>query len=98
MFILSKRFFAALRMTPWMTPWFICTRLAAAALTIALSLSATASVTWISPQNNSQAIGVQALEVTTTAANVDRVDFLVDGALAGVARKGPYRVMHDFGT
>ena len=99
MFILSKRFFAALRMTPWTTPWFIRARLAAAAtLTIALSVSAAASITWISPLNDSQTLGVQVLEVTTTAANVDRVDFLVDGALAGVARKAPYRVMHDFGA
>jgi hypothetical protein len=29
---------------------------------------------------------------------VDRVEFSVDGVLAGVARKPPYRVAHDFGT
>jgi hypothetical protein len=57
-----------------------------------------AAVTFVSPQNGSQALGVWPLEITTTAANVDRVDFLVDGALVGVARKPPYRVMHDFGA
>jgi hypothetical protein len=57
-----------------------------------------AALTFVSPLPGSQAIGVQALEVTTTAANVDRVDFYVDGALAGVARKPPYRIAYDFGT
>lgn len=57
-----------------------------------------AAITFVSPQKGSQAIGMWPLEVTTTAANVDRVDFVVDGALAGVARKPPYRVMHDFGA
>ena len=57
-----------------------------------------AALTFVSPLPGSQAIGVQALEITTTAANVDRVDFYVDGALAGVARKPPYRIAYDFGT
>lgn len=38
------------------------------------------------------------LEVTTDVANVDRVEFSVDGVLAGVARTKPYRVAFDFGT
>lgn len=38
------------------------------------------------------------LEVTTDAANVDRVEFSVDGVLAGVARAKPYRIVFDFGT
>jgi Mg-chelatase subunit ChlD len=29
---------------------------------------------------------------------VNRVDFYVDGALVGVARNAPYRILHDFGT
>ena len=33
-----------------------------------------------------------------TPTNVDRVDFSVDGVLAGVARKPPYRIAYDFGT
>ncbi len=53
---------------------------------------------FLSPQNGSQAIGIWPLEVTTTVTGVDRVDFFIDGTLAGVARKLPYRVMHDFGT
>ncbi len=57
-----------------------------------------AALTFVSPLPGSQAIGVQALEVTTTAAKVDRVDFYVDGALAGVARKPPYRIAYDFGA
>ena len=38
------------------------------------------------------------IEVTTTAASANRVDFYVDGALVGVARQAPYRILHDFGT
>ena len=57
-----------------------------------------AALTFVSPLPGSQAIGVQPLEVTTSAAKVDRVDFYVDGVLAGVARKPPYRIAYDFGT
>jgi hypothetical protein len=56
------------------------------------------AVTFVSPQQGAQAIGVLPIEVTTTAANVDRVEFSVDGVLAGVARTPPYRIAHDFGT
>jgi len=57
-----------------------------------------ATLTFLSPLAGSQAIGVQPIEITTNAANVDRVDFYVDGVLAGVARKPPYRIAYDFGT
>src|SRR6266545_4501373 len=57
-----------------------------------------AAITFISPQEGSQAIGVVPIEVTTTAQAVNRVDFYVDGTLVGVARQAPYRVVHDFGT
>ncbi|HJQ37225.1 MAG TPA: Ig-like domain-containing protein [Thermoanaerobaculia bacterium] len=57
-----------------------------------------AALTFVSPLPGSQAVGVQALEVTTDTTKVDRVDFYVDGALAGVARKPPYRIAYDFGT
>ena len=57
-----------------------------------------AALTFVSPLPGSQAVGVQAIEVTATATNVDRVDFFVDGVLAGVARKPPYRIAFDFGT
>jgi len=63
-----------------------------------LALPAAASVTFLSPLNGAQALGPLPLEVTTDAANVDRVEFSVDGALVGVARKPPFRVFHDFGT
>ena len=53
---------------------------------------------FVTPQNGAQAIGPMLIEITTSVANVDRVEFSVDGALAGVARKPPYRIAHDFGT
>jgi Bacterial Ig domain len=56
-----------------------------------------ATITFLSPQQGSQAIGVLPIEVTTAAAGVNRVDFYVDGALVGVARQPPYRILHDFG-
>ena len=61
-------------------------------------LSLLCAVTFVSPQQGAQAVGVLPIEVTTTAANVDRVEFSIDGVLAGVARKPPYRIAHDFGT
>lgn len=57
-----------------------------------------AATRFVSPLEGSQAIGLMVLEVTTDAANVDRVEFLVDGVLAGVARTKPYRIAYDFGT
>lgn len=56
------------------------------------------SVAFVSPLGGAQAIGPQAIEVTTDAAPVDRVEFSVDGVLAGVARKPPFRIAYDFGT
>ena len=61
-------------------------------------LAVIAAITFISPQQGSQAVGVQPIEVTTTATGVNRVEFYVDGAMAGVARQSPYRILHDFGT
>ena len=61
-------------------------------------LSLLLAVTFVSPRQNGQAVGVLPIEVATTAANVDRVEFSVDGVLAGVARKPPYRIAYDFGT
>ena len=43
-------------------------------------------------------IGVTTVEVTTDAEEVDRVEFIVDGTLAGVVRTPPYRFSFDFGT
>jgi hypothetical protein len=61
-------------------------------------LSLLLAVTFVSPREGAQAVGVLPIEVTTTAANVDRVEFFIDGVLAGVARKPPFRIAHDFGT
>jgi Mg-chelatase subunit ChlD len=56
------------------------------------------NVAFVTPQAGAQAIGPMLIEIATTIASVDRVEFSVDGALAGVARKPPYRIAHDFGT
>jgi len=74
-------------------------RIAFSIITLLLAAAAHgASVAFVTPQTGAQAIGPVAIEITTTIANVDRVEFSVDGALAGVARKAPYRIAHDFGT
>jgi Mg-chelatase subunit ChlD len=57
-----------------------------------------ANVAFVTPQPGAQTIGPTLIEITTSVKNVDRVEFSVDGALAGVARKPPYRIAHDFGT
>ncbi|HUP48325.1 MAG TPA: VWA domain-containing protein [Thermoanaerobaculia bacterium] len=62
------------------------------------AVTAHAGVTFVAPQPGAQAIGAQLLEVTTDAEDVDRVEFYVDGVLAGVARAAPYRIAFDFGT
>ena len=60
--------------------------------------AARGEVTFVSPRSGAQAIGPQILEITTDAQSVDRVDFSVDGVLAGVARQAPFRIAYDFGT
>ena len=57
-----------------------------------------AGISFISPQEGAQAIGPQFIEIATTTASVDRVEFYIDGVLAGVARTAPYRIAVDFGT
>lgn len=57
-----------------------------------------ATITFVSPLPGAQVIGPAALEISTDATSVDRVDFFVDGVLAGVARKAPYLIAFDFGT
>jgi hypothetical protein len=72
-----------------------------ALLVVAAFVSSTtdaATIAFVSPLPGAQAIGPTALEITTTVPAVDRVDFLVDDVLAGVARKPPYRIAFDFGT
>jgi hypothetical protein len=67
-------------------------------LLLAAIAGTAATVTFVSPLDGMQTLGPMALEVTTTATKIDRVEFFVDGALAGVARTPPYRIAHDFGT
>ncbi len=62
------------------------------------ALSAEASVRFVAPLEGSQMVGPAAIEVTTDARAVDRVEFRVDGVLVGVARQAPFRIAHDFGT
>jgi hypothetical protein len=70
----------------------------AAILTLALVTAARPeTISFVAPQNGSQAVGPMTIEITTTIPNAGRVDFFVDGVLAGVARVPPYRITHDFG-
>ncbi len=62
-----------------------------------LGFTAEARVSFLAPLEGSQVFGPQTIEVTTDAASVDRVDFFVDGVMAGAARKPPYRIAFDFG-
>src|SRR5438874_1789567 len=57
-----------------------------------------ATVKFVTPLNGSQAFGPMWLEVTTDATSINRVEFSVDGTLAGVARNAPWRITHDFGS
>lgn len=67
-------------------------------LLLLAALPASARVTFVSPLQGSQAVGALPIEVTTDAANIDRVELSVDGVLVGVARKAPWRIAHDFGS
>lgn len=62
-----------------------------------LGVTAEARVSFLAPLDGAQVFGTQVLEVATDAAGVDRVDFFVDGVMAGAARKPPYRIAFDFG-
>src|SRR5512141_2586991 len=68
------------------------------ALLLLFALSAGAETRFLSPLQGGQVIGPTLLEAETTLSKVDRVEFRVDGVLAGVARKPPFRVAYDFGT
>ncbi|HEY8133637.1 MAG TPA: Ig-like domain-containing protein, partial [Thermoanaerobaculia bacterium] len=61
-------------------------------------LAVVVAITFLAPQEGSQAVGILPIEISTTIQAVNRVDFYVDGALVGVARSAPYRILHDFGT
>lgn len=67
-------------------------------IAVLMAGAARAAVTFVSPLDGAQAIGPRAIEITTDVGAVDRVDFSVDGVLAGVAREAPFRIAYDFGT
>jgi hypothetical protein len=70
-------------------------------LAFAVLISVTAGadgVTFVSPLDGAQALGPMLLEVRTDVERIDRVEFSVDGALAGVVRAAPWRFYFDFGT
>lgn len=62
-----------------------------------LAAGVRAETRFVSPLPEAQLLGPQAIEITTDATAIDRVEFHVDGALAGVARQAPYRIAFDFG-
>ncbi|HEY2324640.1 MAG TPA: VWA domain-containing protein [Thermoanaerobaculia bacterium] len=63
-----------------------------------MTLALAALLTFVQPPPGAQVVGPSYIEVRTDATSVDRVEFTVDGVLAGVARKAPWRIAHDFGT
>ncbi|HEX3582781.1 MAG TPA: VWA domain-containing protein [Thermoanaerobaculia bacterium] len=63
-----------------------------------MTLALAAVLTFVQPPPGAQVIGPSFIEIATGATNVDRVEFTVDGTLAGVARHAPWRIAHDFGT
>ena len=73
-------------------------RLALLIINVLAATANAASVAFVTPQPGAQTIGPMLIEITASVTNVDRVEFSVDGALAGVARKPPYRIAHDFGA
>lgn len=56
-----------------------------------------ADVHFVTPQAGSQVYGTAVIEIATTTPRVDRVEFFVDGTLAGVVRTSPFRILYDFG-
>ncbi|MGA7613784.1 MAG: VWA domain-containing protein [Thermoanaerobaculia bacterium] len=76
--------------------WFAI--LSSIAILSAAPGASAATVTFVHPLEGGQAVGSQPIEVTTDAQNVDRVEFSVDGVLAGVVRHPPYRIVFDFGS
>jgi hypothetical protein len=63
-----------------------------------MTFALAALLTFVQPPPGAQVVGPDSIEVKTDAAHVDRVEFRVDGTLAGVARQAPWRIAHDFGT
>lgn len=77
------------------------TKLGALLMAAALGLAAPAlfggTVEFVQPLEQSQVVGPGLIEVRSSVTGIDRVEFLVDGRLAGVARKAPWRIAYDFG-
>lgn len=73
-------------------------KLLVAVFALITALPSLAATRFVAPLTGSQAIGPQLLEIETDASPVDRVDFFVDGVLAGVSRAAPWRIAVDFGT
>ena len=67
------------------------------ALLVATAAPLSADVRFVSPEQGSQVYGPAVIEIATITPAVDRVEFYVDGTLAGVARSAPYRIAWDFG-
>jgi hypothetical protein len=67
------------------------------ALALLAAVPVQAAVRFVTPQPGSQVYGPTLIEVETTAKNVDRVEFHIDGKLAAVVRVAPFRYVHDFG-
>ncbi|MEO8032977.1 MAG: hypothetical protein ABI837_00980, partial [Acidobacteriota bacterium] len=72
-------------------------KLALSLFVLLVTGTAAANVTFVAPLSGGQAIGAQLIEITTDLPAVNRVEFHVDGVLAGVARNQPWRIAHDFG-
>ena len=73
--------------------WFAVVPFALALFAIPLR----ADVRFVTPQQGAQVYGAALIEIATTTPNVDRVEFFVDGTLAGVTRTAPFRIIYDFG-
>ena len=63
-----------------------------------MTLALAALLTFVQPPPGAQVVGPSLIEIKTDATKIDRVEFSVDGVLAGVARQAPWRIAHDFGT
>jgi hypothetical protein len=72
--------------------------LVASLLVLASSRLLAGTVTFVQPLDGSQVVGPGWIEVRASAAGIDRVEFLVDGRLAGIARNAPWRIAYDFGA
>ncbi len=73
-------------------------RVVVLAVLLAASGARAQAVRFVAPLEGAQAVGPMLIEIATDVPRADRVEFFVDGALAGVVREPPYRIYFDFGT